>query len=158
MVGSPAAERSIVTVDAAATHALGAALARVAEPGDLLCLSGELGAGKTLLAKGFGAGLSVTDPVVSPSFVLMAEYAGRLPLFHVDLYRVHDPVEAIDDGLLDEREGAGVTIIEWAERLGAALPADRLDIAIKGSGDAPRTILIRAAGPSYARYLAAACD
>jgi tRNA threonylcarbamoyladenosine biosynthesis protein TsaE len=155
MAGTRILERELVTADAAATRALGAALAGLAEAGDLVCLSGELGAGKTQLAKGFGAGLGVTDPIVSPTFVLMAEYAGRLPLFHLDLYRVDDPVEALDDGLLDEREATGVTIVEWADRLGPALPARRLDIAIDGAGDGPRVIRLRATDADHARYLMA---
>jgi tRNA threonylcarbamoyladenosine biosynthesis protein TsaE len=95
-------ERSVVTSDAAATRALGARLAPAARPGDLLCLWGDLGAGKTQLAKGFGAGLGVTDTISSPSFILMAEYAGRLPLFHVDLYRLADAADALGGGLIDE--------------------------------------------------------
>jgi tRNA threonylcarbamoyl adenosine modification protein YeaZ/tRNA threonylcarbamoyl adenosine modification protein YjeE len=110
----------VETEDAAATRALAAALAAAARSGDTISLVGELGAGKTQFAKGFGAGLGVTDTIVSPSFVLMAEYAGRLPLFHIDLYRLADAAEAMAGGLLDERQGAGVTIIEWAERFGDA--------------------------------------
>lgn len=155
MVHAPAAERRLTSPDAAATRTLGAALAQVAEPGDVLCLVGELGAGKTQLAKGFAAGLGVTDPVVSPSFVLMAEYAGRLPLFHLDLYRLEGAADALEGGLLDEREGQGVTIVEWAERLGAATPAGRLDVVIDGAGDEPRTITLRATDPRHERYLAA---
>ena len=100
----------------------GPRLARVARPGDSCCLWGELGAGKTQLAKGFGAGLGVTDTVNSPTFVLMAEYEGRLPLFHLDLYRLADADDALAGGLLDERQATGVTLVEWPERLGDALP------------------------------------
>jgi tRNA threonylcarbamoyladenosine biosynthesis protein TsaE len=153
-VGSPpVTERRITTHDAAATRALGAALATVAEPGDMLCVVGELGAGKTQLAKGFGAGLAVTDPVVSPSFILMAEYRGRLPLFHLDLYRLDGAADALEGGLLDERERMGVTIVEWAERLGPATPEGRLEIVIEGSGDEPRTIRLRATDRRHERYL-----
>jgi tRNA threonylcarbamoyladenosine biosynthesis protein TsaE len=152
---APDAERIVVTRDAAATRALAAALAGVARAGDVICLSGELGAGKTQFAKGFGAGLGVTDPIVSPSFVLMAEYAGRLPLFHLDLYRLGGPADALEGGLLDERERDGVTIVEWAERLGPERPASRLDVGIEGAGEAPRTIRIRPADAVHARYLAA---
>ena len=146
--------RSVVTRDAAGTLALGAALAAVAEPGDVLCLSGELGAGKTQLAKGFGRGLGVAEPVASPSFVLMSEHAGRLPLFHLDLYRLHDAAEAMEDGLLDERQAGGVTVIEWADRLGASRPASRLDVRIDGVGDEPRRIELAAADARHERYLA----
>jgi tRNA threonylcarbamoyladenosine biosynthesis protein TsaE len=147
------AERAVVTHDAAATRALAARLAAVARPGDLLCLIGELGAGKTQFAKGFAAGLGVTDVVNSPTFVLMTEYEGRLPIFHLDLYRLADASEAIAGGLLDERQASGVTLIEWAERLGPALPDGRLDVVIDGTGDEPRTIRLVAGDPGHARYL-----
>jgi tRNA threonylcarbamoyladenosine biosynthesis protein TsaE len=146
-------ERVVVTHDAPATRALGAALADAARPGDLISLVGELGAGKTQFAKGFGAGLGIGDTIVSPSFVLMAEYLGRLPLFHVDLYRLADAADAVAGGLVDDRQVEGVTIIEWAERLSEAMPAERLDVLIDGSGDDPRRIVIRAGSAEYARYL-----
>ena len=146
-------EETIVgTDDAAATRALAARLAMVATAGDLVCLIGALGAGKTVFAKGFAAGLGVTATVNSPSFVLMAEYAGRLPLFHIDLFRLEGAADALAGGLLDERQAVGVTLVEWAERLGPALPAARLDVIIEGSGDEPRTIHLRATGPAYRRY------
>lgn len=146
-------ERRLVSGDAAATRELGARLAPAARAGDLVCLRGDLGAGKTQLAKGFGAGLGVTDTISSPSFILMAEYAGRLPLFHVDLYRLADAADALAGGLLDERQADGVTLVEWPERMGAFLPASRLDIMIEGTGDEPRTITLRAGDPGLSRYL-----
>lgn len=146
-------ERQIESPDPAATTALGRALATVARPGDLICLWGELGAGKTHLAKAFGAGLGVTETISSPSFILMAEYAGRLPLFHVDLYRLADGTDALAGGLIDDRQADGVTLIEWPERMAATLPAHRLDVRIDGAGDAARTITIRARTPDLRRYL-----
>jgi tRNA threonylcarbamoyladenosine biosynthesis protein TsaE len=148
-------ERHFVSGDAAATRDLGARLAPAAAAGDLVCLRGELGAGKTQLAKGFGAGLGVTDSMGSPSFILMAEYTGRLPLFHVDLYRLADAADALGGGLIDERQADGVTIVEWPERMADILPAARLDITIEGTGDEPRSITVRAGDPSLARYLEA---
>jgi tRNA threonylcarbamoyladenosine biosynthesis protein TsaE len=148
-----AAERRLTTADAAATQALGATLAGVARPGDVICLLGELGAGKTQLAKGFGRGLGVQATINSPSFVLMAEYQGRLPLFHLDLYRLADAADALGGGLVDERQVDGVTLIEWAERLAEAMPAARLDVIIEGTGDEPRRIALRAVDPAYGRYL-----
>jgi tRNA threonylcarbamoyladenosine biosynthesis protein TsaE len=139
-----------------ATRAFAAALAAVAEPGDVVCLWGELGAGKTVFAKGFGAGLGVVDTISSPSFVLMGEYAGRLPLFHIDLYRLTSPREAFDGGLLDDRQAAGVVLIEWPDRLGASLPEDRLDVRIDGAADEPRTMRLAGHGVVGDRYLAAA--
>ncbi|HEY0443176.1 MAG TPA: tRNA (adenosine(37)-N6)-threonylcarbamoyltransferase complex ATPase subunit type 1 TsaE [Candidatus Limnocylindrales bacterium] len=151
-----AAVREITSSDPERTRALGSALAAVAAPGDVICLWGDLGAGKTQLAKGFGAGLGITDTVTSPSFVLMAEYRGRLPLFHIDLYRLATAEDALAGGLIDERQSSGVTLIEWPDRLGAALPADRLDIRLDGTGDEPRILTLRASGDRHARYLAVA--
>ena len=149
-------ERALVSADAAATRALGSRLAAVARAGDLVCLVGDLGAGKTQLAKGFAAGLGIGDTVSSPTFVLMAEYAGRLPMFHLDLYRLDDAADALAGGLLDDRQATGVVVVEWAERLGPALPVARLDVRIDGVGDRPRAITLRSADEGYRRYLEAA--
>ena len=149
-------EHVVTTDDPAATRALAARLAAVARAGDLVCLVGELGAGKTQFAKGFAEGLGVRDTVNSPTFVLMAEYDGRLPLFHLDLYRLDDAADALAGGLIDERQREGVALVEWAERLGTALPAGRLDVIIAGTGDEPRRITLRAGDPGFARYLRAA--
>lgn len=148
-------ERPLLCPDPEATSALGRALASAALPGDLVCLWGDLGAGKTHLAKAFGAGLGVTGTIVSPSFILMAEYEGRLPLFHLDLYRLADASDAFGGGLVDDRQTAGVTLVEWPDRMGAALPAARLDVRIDGTGDEPRTIVLRAGDAAYRRYLEA---
>lgn len=146
-------ERHLVSPDPASTTALGIALAQAATPGDVVCLWGDLGAGKTHLAKAFGAGLGVTDTITSPSFVLMSEYEGRLPLFHIDLYRLADAVDALAGGLIDDRQSAGVTLVEWPERLGPALPHARLDVVIEGAGDDARDITVRAVGAAARRYL-----
>jgi tRNA threonylcarbamoyladenosine biosynthesis protein TsaE len=148
-------ERQLVCPDPAATSALGRALATAARPGDLVCLWGELGAGKTHLAKAFGAGLGVTETITSPSFILMAEYAGRLPLFHLDLYRLSNTADALGGGLIDDRQALGVTLVEWPDRLAEALPAGRLDVVIDGSGDEARSIAVRAGTPALRRYLEA---
>lgn len=148
-------QRVVVSPDPDATTRLGQALGRVARPGDLVCLWGDLGAGKTHLAKAFGAALGVTETMASPSFVLMAEYEGRLPLFHIDPYRLASAEDALAGGLLDERQADGVTLVEWPERLGDALPLDRLDVRIDGSGDEPRTITLIPWADRYRRYLEA---
>ena len=149
------ASRVVICPDPDATSALGRALGAVAEAGDLVCLWGDLGAGKTHLAKAIGAGLGVTDTITSPSFILMAEYRGRLPFFHVDPYRLTRAEDALQGGLLDERQSTGVTVVEWPERLGDALPADRLDIRIDGTGDEPRSIALETRTDRYRRYLEA---
>jgi tRNA threonylcarbamoyladenosine biosynthesis protein TsaE len=146
----------LVSTSPEATRAFAARLAGSAQAGDVVCLWGELGAGKTVFAKGFGAGLGVTDTISSPSFVLMGEYAGRLPLFHIDLYRLASAQDAIDGGLLDDRQSAGVVLIEWPDRLGPALPEDRLDVRIDGAADEPRTLSVVAHGALGERYLDAA--
>jgi tRNA threonylcarbamoyladenosine biosynthesis protein TsaE len=146
----------VVTTSPDATRAFAASLAAVAEPGDLLCLWGDLGAGKTVFAKGFGAGLGVRDTILSPSFVLMGEYAGRLPLFHIDLYRLASARDALDGGLLDDRQATGVVLIEWPDRLADEIPADRLDVRIDGGGEEPRVIRVAAHGAGHRRYLDAA--
>jgi tRNA threonylcarbamoyladenosine biosynthesis protein TsaE len=146
-------ERRVQSPDPAATTALGTALSRVAQAGDLVCLWGELGAGKTHLAKAFGAGLGITATITSPSFILMAENAGRLPLFHLDLYRLGDPTDVVSGGLIDDRQATGVTLVEWPDRMAAILPAERLDVEIDGAGDDPRTITLRAGTPGLQRYL-----
>ena len=156
MPAVPDLARQVTTATPAETRDLGSRLAAVARPGDLVCLWGDLGAGKTVFAKGFGAGLGVQGTVTSPTFILMSEYEGRLPLFHVDLYRLTDAADVLLGGLLDERQAGGVTLIEWPDRLGDALPAARLDVKIAGAGEEPRTITLRAGTPDLAaRYLGA---
>ena len=146
-------ERHLVCPDPGATSALGVALAGAARAGDILCLWGDLGAGKTHLAKAFGAGLGVTDTITSPSFVLMAEYVGRLPLFHIDLYRLAGAADALAGGLIDDRQAAGVMLVEWPDRLGPALPTRRLDVIIDGAGEESRSITLRAGDADLHRYL-----
>jgi tRNA threonylcarbamoyladenosine biosynthesis protein TsaE len=153
-VSAPADEdRVVVTRSAEETRRLGAGLAAVARAGDIVALFGDLGAGKTELAKGFATGLGVREVVNSPTFVLMAEHAGRLALFHLDLYRLAGPDEVVAAGLMDERRAGGVTVIEWADRMGSLLPPYHLAVTIEGSGDLPRTLSVRATGPDYRRYL-----
>jgi tRNA threonylcarbamoyladenosine biosynthesis protein TsaE len=147
------AERRVETNAEAETIALGRRLGGVAEPGDLVCLWGDLGAGKTQLAKGFALGLGIEATITSPTFVLMAEYPGRIPLFHVDLYRLADAADALAGGVVDDRQSDGLTVVEWPERMGEVLPAGRLDIRIAGSGEEPRRIAIVAIGDRYRRYL-----
>lgn len=154
--GTVRLERSIVCPDPDATSALGRALGAVAEAGDLICLWGDLGAGKTHLAKAIGVGLGVSATITSPSFILMAEYEGRLPLFHMDLYRLADAADALAGGLIDDRQTTGLTLVEWPERLTDALPDDRLDVVIDGSGDEPRHLTLRAGTERYRRYVEAA--
>jgi tRNA threonylcarbamoyladenosine biosynthesis protein TsaE len=112
------------------TRRLGEALGRLLRAGDVVCLWGEMGAGKTHLAQGIGLGLDVTEPVSSPTFALVHEYQGRLPVWHLDTYRLRSADELIDLSWDDLTAGHGVVLIEWPERIEAALPAKRLDVRL----------------------------
>ena len=138
------------------TRGFAAALAPAAHAGDRLALVGPLGAGKTQFAKGFAVGLGIDDVVNSPSFTLMAEYEGRLTLFHQDLYRLAGADEVLAGGLLDERQDEGVTLSEWADRLDEGLDATRLTIAIEPTGAETRDIEISGHGEVARRFLEAA--
>lgn len=144
------------TTSAAETIALGERLGRVGRAGDLVCLWGDLGAGKTQVAKGVALGLGIDATITSPTFILMAEYPGRIPLFHVDLYRLADAADALAGGVIDDRQADGLTVVEWPERMGDVLPADRLDVRIDGTGEDPRTIDVAATAERYRRYVDAA--
>ena len=150
--------RQLVSDSPAATRAIGRALGRQAAPGTVIALVGELGAGKTQLAKGVAEGLGVPTVVNSPTFVLMNEHVGRLRLFHVDAYRLAEPEEAVDAGLIDDRQADGVVVVEWADRLAGWLPADRLEITITGDDPDPsvRTMRWRTHGEAHARLADAA--
>jgi tRNA threonylcarbamoyladenosine biosynthesis protein TsaE len=154
-VPAGALRRRVRSASAEATIELGAALGRHAAAGDLICLWGDLGAGKTQVAKGIARGLGIDATVNSPTFILMAEYAGRLPLFHVDLYRLADATDALAGGVVDDRQADGVTVVEWPERMAAVLPTGRLDVRIDGTGDDVRDIELASADERYRRLVEA---
>ena len=133
------------------TRELGRRLGAASSRGTVLALVGPLGAGKTQLTKGVAEGLGVTSVVNSPTFVLMNEHLGRLPLYHVDAYRLEDPDDAFAAGLLDDRQAGGVTVVEWADRLSGWLPADRLEIRMDPVQGEPmrRTLRWRALGAAH---------
>ena len=146
----------VATTSTEGTRAFAAALAPSAQAGDRLALVGPLGAGKTQFAKGFAVGLGIDDVVNSPSFTLMAEYEGRLTLFHQDLYRLEGVDEVLAGGLLDERQDDGVTLSEWADRLDEGLDPARLTVAIEPTGADTRDIEISGHGEVAHRYVEAA--
>lgn len=129
------------------TRALGAALGRACAPGAVLALHGGLGAGKTCLAQGVGEGLGVRGPVVSPSFQILAEYPGRLTLYHADLYRLGDEGELEELGLEEALGAGGVMVVEWASRFGGLLPQDHLSVELlPGPGPDARRARLSAGG------------
>ena len=137
------------TTDVAATQSLAARLAGLATDGDLLVLIGDLGAGKTAFTQGFARALGVTAPVTSPTFTLANRYEGRLVVNHLDAYRVEAIGEARDLAVPELLED-GVTLIEWGDVIVAALPAERLDIAITfGSGDDDRRLELTTVGAAW---------
>jgi len=124
------------------TEAAGERLGRTLGPSDVVGLIGELGAGKTCFVQGLTRGLGVTVHATSPTFVLVNEYRGRLPVHHVDAYRTTTVTELADLGLEEMIDGDGVTVIEWAEKARPLLPARTIYVRIDGVGDEPRMITI----------------
>ena len=131
-----------------ATQAAGERLGARLGPGAVVACSGELGAGKTCFLQGLARGLGVTGPVTSPTFVLINQYPGRLPVYHLDAYRAGSVAELADLGIEELMHGDGVTLIEWAEKLGPLLPPGAFTVEITGLGDEPRQIAIEGPAPA----------
>src|SRR3954453_23728951 len=132
------------------THALGRRIGALLRAGDVVVVDGELGTGKTVLAKGIAVALGVHEPVVSPTFTVVREYDAPTPLVHVDVYRLDHLQELHDLGFDDLVGGEAVTVVEWGDRVSAALPADRLRVLLElGAGDDDREISLDAAGLSW---------
>lgn len=115
-------------------------------PGMVICLNGDLGSGKTLFTKGFAQAMDIDD-VTSPTFTIIKEYIGELPLYHIDAYRIEDQKENI--GIEEYFDKDGVTIIEWADIIKDILPEERLDIKIKVVDDTTRIIILKPYGQKY---------
>ena len=131
------------TTSAEETEAAGEQLAAALGPGDVVALVGELGAGKTCFIQGLVRGLGATTRATSPTFVLVNQYRGRVPIYHVDAYRTQSLVELLDLGVPELLQGDGVTVVEWADKLLPLLPSGTIEVRIEGLGDEPRTITIR---------------
>ena len=138
------------------TESLGTVLGKIAEPGDIITLAGTLGAGKTALTQYIGRGLGI-DPriyITSPTFSLLHEYQGRIPLYHMDLYRLGPEEEIESLGFPEYFYGHGLTVIEWSERLGSLMPAERLHIELVISGEISRTAHLSAHGELWQKKVA----
>lgn len=133
------------------TIEIGRILGQMLGPGSVVCLEGNLGAGKTQFAKGVALGLGVSDHVTSPTFTIINEYEGRLPFYHVDAYRLGDPDEAYELGLEEYLFGTGVTLVEWPERVSFLLPDEYLTVAIHPaeSDENARELELLSTGRSY---------
>ncbi len=134
--------KKIKTHNPEETEAVGEKLAGDLRSGDVVGLYGGLGAGKTCLVRGLARGLESSGPVSSPTFTLLNEYPGRLPLYHFDLYRIATPVEVEDLGFEEYIAGPGVCVVEWAEKAGILLPTGHWKIKFEIRGKKSRTITI----------------
>jgi tRNA threonylcarbamoyladenosine biosynthesis protein TsaE len=137
------------SADEATTKAIGAALAGLLDPGDVVGLAGDLGAGKTRLVQGAAVALGVDDPVLSPTFMLLREYDGDLPVHHVDAYRLAGPVELEDLGLDEVLAPDAVVFVEWADRVAAVLPESWLELVLHIRDDDTREVDVRPHGPAW---------
>ena len=135
-----------VSRSARETQALGARLGARLGRGDVVACIGPLGSGKTCFLQGLARGLGVMTDVTSPTFVLVNQYWGRLPVYHVDAYRTGSLTELVDLGLEEMFHGEGVTVVEWADKLLPLLPPRTVTVTIAGLGDEPRQIEL--AGPA----------
>ena len=124
------------------TRRIGEVLAERLKSGDVVATIGELGAGKTCFLQGLVRGLGVTETATSPTFVMMNQYRGRLPVYHLDAYRTESLTELLDLGLEEFLYGDGVTVVEWADKLLPLLPPHAIVVTISGLGDEPREIVI----------------
>jgi len=131
------------------TQKLGVRIGELARPGDVLLLVGELGTGKTCLTQGIAWGLGINEYTQSPSFVIMRELYGRLPLYHIDLYRLDCIEESMDLGLDDYLYGRGVCVVEWAEKALSILPPEHLLIKIDYLSDTGRSLRMEPIGQRY---------
>ncbi|CAN5215668.1 tRNA (adenosine(37)-N6)-threonylcarbamoyltransferase complex ATPase subunit type 1 TsaE [soil metagenome] len=149
----------LTTAAPAQTRALGAALAEALRPGDVVALTGELGAGKTCLVQGAAAALGVTERVTSPSFLLRREYAGRLPVVHFDVYRLETLAQVTELGYDEALDTGGVAFVEWGDAMSPLLPRDHLEVELRLASptDDPdrRWVTVRAHGDDWRRRLAA---
>ena len=120
------------------TFELGKRIANAVNPGTVILFYGDLGAGKTVMTKGIAAGLGITEMITSPTFTIMQEYeGGRMPLYHLDVYRIEDPDEMEEVGLNEYIYGNGLTVIEWAEQIEDILPEDAIKITIERKVENP---------------------
>ena len=135
------------------TFKIGEMTGKIAVAGDIYCLNGHLGAGKTVFAKGVAYGLGVKGRVASPTFTIINEHQGRLPFYHMDAYRLGGPEELADLGCEEYFYGQGVTLVEWADIISGELPAERLEINIAGEGEDQRKIYMKPYGDRYCRMV-----
>ena len=134
------------------TRDVGRAVAEVLRPGDVVSLTGDLGAGKTAFVQGAARGLGVDDAVVSPTFTLVREYTGRWPVYHLDVYRLDRIQEVLDLGFEELVDGAAVVFVEWGDAIDVLLPAEHLQVSLRLPEDEAtdgRTLRLEGSGPTW---------
>jgi tRNA threonylcarbamoyladenosine biosynthesis protein TsaE len=139
----------LITRSPEQTQALGKRLGEITQPGDVILLVGKLGAGKTCLTQGIAWGLGIDDYAASPSFVLVRELYGRLPLYHMDFYRLENLEEIAELGLDEYLYGNGVSVVEWAEKAMSLLPPENLLIEMEYVAESERRLKIKPAGKRH---------
>ncbi len=155
MTDGNAAARVFKTASEEETREFAGRLASLLRPGDTVLLVGELGAGKTRLAQGIARGLGVTERVTSPTFTLLREYHGRIPLYHLDAYRLEGPWDLYDLGMEEYLEGEGVLVVEWGDRARSFFGPQALEVEIAfGEGENERVIRLYIRGGDWERRLA----
>ena len=139
--------------DLSETEKLGRLLGELALPGEMICLDGDLGAGKTTLTQAIARGLKVPEScyVTSPSFAMLHEYNGRIPMYHMDFYRLYDATEVIELGFEEYFYLEGLTVIEWANRAVEILPPERLSLQITLNVDLSRTVIFQTQRKGYSK-------
>ena len=135
------------------TGRLGEIMGSLAEPGDVYCLTGDLGSGKTVFARGVAIGLGISGRVASPTFTLINEHQGRIPFYHMDVYRLAGPEDLADLGYEEYFYGNGATLVEWAGIVGPLLPPERLDVKIVRVDEDCRLITFTPHGERYRRLV-----
>lgn len=152
---SEAVEWTVLSRGERQTVQIGRELGVILEPGSIVALLGEMGSGKTRLVQGIAEGLKVpsSERVCSPSFALIHEHEGRIPLYHMDFFRLTSGSWETDLGLDDYLIGEGVCVIEWAERIEKWLPSDRLEVLLTICGARKRSIAFQAKGDRHVKYL-----
>jgi len=144
---------TIITKSSEETKNLGEELSKLTKPGDLLAFYGELGAGKTCFIQGISRGLKVKDYVTSPSFTIINEYQGKIPIYHFDLFRLDNAEEIIELGYHEYFYGEGLTVIEWAGKIEQLLPKEHLKIKIKFKDRYQRKISFISQGDRFKKFL-----
>ncbi len=143
----------VVSHSLAQTHRLGTRLGELLRGGEMILLDGDLGTGKTTLTQGIAEGLGIREVVSSPTFTLLKEYEGRLPLYHFDLYRLEDPNEILDLGFEEYFYSNGVCVVEWANKAEEIWPEEHLRIRLKVVSDTKRGLVFIGQGARYADLL-----